>query len=174
MADKRNRTPFYGAVPTSKLQADHVFMADGSTLQEQADKKFELIEELTLTEDTALIERNLDDTLSYIFYFITAAGTENAGIRVRLYDSTNNIMVNTVNSNAIQTTSRFFKYAVINQYGIVDFKSTLQQANNQTLGAVYENGQCLTNDYAKISFETSNVNQPIPTGTILQIYAVRL
>ena len=28
--------------------------------------------------------------------------------------------------------------------------------------------------YAKISFETSNVNQPIPTGTILQIYAVRL
>ena len=34
MADKRNRTPFYGAVPTSKLQADHVFMADGSTVEE--------------------------------------------------------------------------------------------------------------------------------------------
>ena len=34
MADMRNRTPFYGAVPTSKLQADHVFMADGSTLQD--------------------------------------------------------------------------------------------------------------------------------------------
>lgn len=173
MADTRNRTPFYGAVPTSKLNADHIFMADGSTLQEQADKKFELIEELTLTEDTALIERNLDAKLSYIFYFITASGTENAGIRVRLYDSTNNTIVNTINSNAIQSTSRFFKYALTNQYGIVDFKSTLQQANNQTLGAVYENGQYLTDDYTKISFETSNVNQPIPTSTILQIYAVR-
>ncbi len=173
MADTRNRTPFYGAVPTSKLNADHVFMSDGSTLQEQADKEYELIEELTLTEDTALIERNLDNTLSYLFYFQIAAGTENAGIRVRLYDSTNNTTVSTVNSNAIQSTPRFFKYALINQYGIVDFKSTLQQSNNQTLGAVYENGQFLTNDYAKISFETSNANQPIPTDTILQIYAIR-
>ena len=37
MADKRNRTPFYGAVPTSKLQADHVFMADGEDLQTYLD-----------------------------------------------------------------------------------------------------------------------------------------
>ena len=37
MADKRNRTPFYGAVPTSKLQADHVFMEDGEDLQTYLD-----------------------------------------------------------------------------------------------------------------------------------------
>ena len=68
MADKRNRTPFYGAVPTSKLNADHVFMADGSTLQEQADKKFELIEEITLTEDTTIIERSTTpDNKAYDF-----------------------------------------------------------------------------------------------------------
>ena len=34
MADKRNRTPFYGAVPTSKIQADHVFMDDGTSVQD--------------------------------------------------------------------------------------------------------------------------------------------
>ena len=72
MADKRNRTPFYGAVPTSKLQADHVFMANGSTLQEQADKKFELIETITLTEDAAVIERDLNSDNDYYFFFITA------------------------------------------------------------------------------------------------------
>ena len=84
MADKRNRTPFYGAVPTSKLQADHVFMADGSTLQEQADRKYELIEEITLTEDVTSIVRNeYPDGTKYklkgvIIKCINARGAANA------------------------------------------------------------------------------------------------
>lgn len=76
MADMRNRTPFYGAVPTSKLNADHVFMADGSTLQQYADKKFELIEEITLTEDTTIIERSTTpDNKAYNFQKIILSYT---------------------------------------------------------------------------------------------------
>ena len=58
MADKRNRTPFYGAVPTTSLQADHVYMAGGGSVQDALTKKYELIETITITEAVTLIERS--------------------------------------------------------------------------------------------------------------------
>lgn len=170
MADKRNRTPFYGAVPTSKLQADHVFMANGSTLQEQADKKFELIETITLTEDAAVIERDLNSDNDYYFFFITAEGSESAGIRLRLFN--NNVgIITTTNSNAIQTTKRIFKYSFLNDRGIIKIQSNLQIAvsASPSMGASYENNHYITK-YDKVSFESSSNTQLIPTGTVVYIY----
>ena len=170
MADTRNRTPFYGAVPTSKLQADHVFMADGSTLQEQADKKFELIETITLTEDVAAIERNLNSDNDYYFFFETAAGSESAGIRLRLFNNNVNIL-STVNANSIQTTKRLLKYSFLNDRTIIKIHSNLQIAagSSPSIGASYENDHHI-DKYDKVSFESSSATQLIPAGTVVYIY----
>ena len=94
MADMRNRTPFYGAVPTSKLNADHVFMADGSTLQEQADRKFELIETITIEEAVNRLDYTFADNYNeFVFIIENSANTDSLRLvgdmnSKRLFDST--------------------------------------------------------------------------------------
>ena len=55
MAREYRENIYMGVAPVTHMNATNVYMADGSTLQEQADKKFELIESITLTENVALI-----------------------------------------------------------------------------------------------------------------------
>ena len=178
MADTRNRTPFYGAVPTSKLQADHIFMADGSTLQEQADKGFELIEEITLTEDTTVIERTTEpDGTAYNFESVimtfknvnnnavTAAGTfEFNNILPIFYCG--NFKVNN------QTTSykvvRLLKYAnifnwITNQPS-VNFNNGYQAANINPSYLPHENIN---------KIKTTITSDVFETGSVIQIYAIR-
>lgn len=68
MAREYKEAIYMGVAPVTHINATNVYMADGSTLQEQADKKFELIEEITLTEDTTIIERSTTpDNKAYDF-----------------------------------------------------------------------------------------------------------
>ncbi len=176
MADKRNRTPFYGAVPTSKMQADHVFMADGSTLQEQADKKFELIEEITLTEDTALIERTTEPNgTPYNFkYLILFIDTPSVSATRNVYFDVNG---NTVFRNGLIRTNRTYsKNDITINFGVLNIVSVFGTSGS---GAVTYNTYAPTGvftDYisiTKLNIYTSGTDT-IPTDSKIKIYGVRI
>ena len=177
MADNRNRTPFYGAVPTSKLNANHVFMADGSTLQEQADKKFELIEEITLTENTALIERTTEpDGTPYNFesLFIETTLSNSAALTSRSILKINNILyaapstiLNT--ANPTYAALRLFKV-----YNLHEWTPSIGTTNSTQYlySSIY--GTNRLNFYEPITslqFYLYNIN--MEAGSIIKIYAVR-
>ena len=175
MADMRNRTPFYGAVPTSKLNADHVFMADGSTLQEQADKNFELIEEITLTEAAALIERTAEpDGTEYNFkhiyietYTPQASTTTSGRVNVN-----SNLLVTRLNNFMRSDGVTYASSLVLSIFGI--FKDFQTQGN-----ATYRINQtytCIANSepaeiIKKITIDAYSNN--IPVDSVIKIYAVR-
>ena len=175
MADMRNRTPFYGAVPTSKLQADHVFMADGSTLQEQADKKFELIEEITLTEDTAIIERTTEpDGTTYKFekMFIdiyAPIGTSNQFLRIFINNMASQL---SVIPNVTNTTGIRYSWAEISNKGYFRAITKSGSGYANTYSTLYGSSIFSTDMYItalKLVAETDT----LPTNSIIKIYAVR-
>ena len=176
MADMRNRTSFYGAVPTSKLNADHVFMADGSTLQEQADKKFELIEEITLTEDAVLIERTAEpDGTSYNFIKIyVELQTATASTNRNSYVQTNNIPC--VRLNGIpSTTARYASALRWIDGGLLFAANAASETStaDSSLGAYQTTAYMMRNITGNIENIKISCVDGIPADSIIKIYAVR-
>ena len=165
MADKRNRTPFYGAVPTSKLQADHVFMADGSTLQEQADREFELIETITLTEDVALIERDYNGQYSDILIDIYAAPAATASNIVFSINES----YNTTIGSGIYTAARYSKCYAFTYFNM------LLAATKQAAAAMASYGNIQVSQYTKLATPINKIQLigGFTTNSVIDIYGVR-
>ena len=176
MADKRNRTPFYGAVPTYRLNADHIFMADGSTLQELADKKFEQIEEITLTEDTAVIERTTEpDTTPYNFkevivVFEHEPSAAAQAVYSRITDSTGRVI--NLDRGASILTTKAYQYVYFNNIhgmftGYIMTASNDASAINVPYFAVYPRE---VKNYVSLRLAAST---NFISGSKISIYAVR-
>lgn len=171
MADKRNRTPFYGAVPTSSLQADHVFMAGGESVQDALTKKFELIEEITLTEDTAIIERTTEPDLtpynfSNLFVFMESGDTAaNAAVRI-IVDNVLRVSI----SGAIHASNYKSWGLLINFYGII-IPFGKSGNTDAAISSIYSTNNYLTTNITNLKLQAPTDN--MPSGSIIKIYAVR-
>ena len=174
MADKRNRTPFYGAVPTSSLHADHIFMADGSTLQEQADKKFELIEEITLEEATVLIDRTTEPdgtpynfTKVFIEYYSPADDTSTD--RGVYFGKPGDLAQ--ISGQFVTTTPRYGSIIADCEEGILKpvlYCGTYEMLRTQLFTGTYK----ITDSITEIRF-SQNPLYDFPIGMNIKIYAIR-
>lgn len=183
MADKRNRTPFYGAVPTSKLQADHVFMADGTSVQDELstiNAEFKLIETIELTEEASTIIRTASpDGTAYNFTdvvirFTSGASASNAPVWLYVNDQ----MLFRTGVSYIETTGAQTGTMGASVIGgkCFAFNTATRAAypnNNQSAVGIYTMpysfGPMPLGKIEKIQITGVSVN--IPANTIVEIFA---
>lgn len=170
MADMRNRTPFYGAVPTSKLQADHVFMADGSTLQEQADKKFELIEDITTTENVSIVTFSDLNLKEIAIEVIAPIDTTVKSILCIITDDNNEDIIRSSTSNFTSTTNeRHIIWGIFNLNGLYLYFKSGPQNTSISSGASTSNAGFINSIINTASVSYSN----ILAGTRIKLYGVK-
>ena len=170
MADMRNRTPFYGAVPTSKLQADHVFFSDGSTLQEQADETFELIDTITVEEAITTISYTLTTPLKEMYIncaYAAAAGASGVQTNINTTDITIGV------ANTLATSARYTQTYVQIYKGFIRGYTSNSTSSAKGAGLMYINPTTQAADaITQIDITSITAAVPIPVGSIITIYGI--
>lgn len=182
MPKKYKEGIYMGVAPTTHMHATNVTLNDGTSVQADSDaihdylnRKFELIEDITLTEDTALIERstepdntpyNFSDVLIQIF---ATTGTANGNTNITINDDAPPIGY--ISGSVNNSGDRYSYVLIYNHHGLVTAISKIGAASP------YHNSNF--NGYGKIIFNTPITKISIantadlPTDSVIKIYAVR-
>lgn len=176
MAREYKEDIYMGVAPVTRINATNVYMADGSTLQKQADKKFELIETITLTEDTSIIERTTEpDTTPYNFESVIitaemAQSDNNRNMRI----SINNDGISFAIYRARVTNSTSYSIAkILKKANLIDFSSAYSTTASGISNPVVLCTPYMVNAVNITSITMTMLADVIPTGSVIKIYAVR-
>ena len=165
MADKRNRTPFYGAVPTYSLQADHVFMADGTSVQDALSENFELVDTITLEEDVATIDITLNKKYKSLI-IVCEMEASSAATNGRIY--VNNSVLFYV-YRLIYTSKYYTKIDIMKNHNTFYIDS--MSSTNKDYGVLYSDAKYhVYTDIETLSINTYSTN--MITGSIITIYGI--
>jgi len=190
MPNKEFRTPFYGAIPTTSLPADKITYGSSNVKAEldsddarldKLEAKFELIEEITLTESVNIVERTqTPDGKNYNFkelYILVNAVGVGCDLFAGFYDGIigSRFMVRTVIDSTIDKKHLFIANC---SKGILDIKG-YYGPNNYTVNSLI-NASLFTsslpyemNKFDKITLDTIGSGSPqLQIGTKIKIYGI--
>lgn len=140
--------------------------------------KFELIEEITLTGDTNLIERSAEpDGTTYSFSDIllsiyAPAAQGNNYTTIKLFDVNGNI-INYTTGAILYTNVRYSVIRTIRQNGFRFLNFVVSSGNTNAASAIYGNNNIDNAETPIAKFLLSNETVPFPAGTNIKIYGVR-
>lgn len=183
MPKKYKEGIYMGVAPTTHMHATNITLNDGTSVQADSDsihdylnRKFELIEDITLTEDTAVIERTTEpDTTPYNFsniviFITTEAAAANAALTFDIYSGSINFHGS--RANAISTTKQYSTIKAYNFYNSHDITFIGPTNSSNTILSPWKcNRQImLSQNFTKINLTCTD---NIPSGSNIKIYAVR-
>lgn len=177
MPKKYKEGIYMGVAPTTHMHATNVSLNSGESVQADSDaihdylnRKYELIETITLTEDTAVIERTTEpDTTPYnfeklILSITTPAVTANRNVYFYIND------INYLRMPIIRTSLIYSRIDIEIKNGILT--NSAVYGTSITVGSnLYSN--TMIRDVNNITKLEINCSDLIPADSVIEIYAVR-
>ena len=177
MPKNKKYFPYGAPVPTS-VKAHNVFMEDGTSVETEIDdikdtlnKKFELIDTITVEEAVTIIDYTLpkaySDLVIQVYTSDTATDTTAMGFR----NEDNTLLINVSNA-IVANAARYFSIFTDCTKGYnITMASTPSSSNTSAQNISHRYSSFIEqNTYTEIYFTFSNYT--IPVGSIIKLYGI--